>query len=320
MSTTFHLPFTLPPASKVLVAGCGGGYDVVCALPVALALRDAGHHVEMASYSFSELKESPGLDQPLKGLYRIDKDSQPPASGYFPEGFLARWWHQELAEDLQVWAYRKVGVVPLTEMFRYLQKERQITAVVVVDAGVDALFWGNEPDLGTPEPDAASLLAAYAAPDWQRIFAFTAFGSEGAGYSVRHADALMRVSQLIQVDALLGVSPLLRNCPEGELFVRAAQFIHDQMESHWHSKMVSSLLSAMGGEFGPITLSQKEGQLPTWISPLTLLYWFLRLEPVAEAKPYLREALRSETVHDLNRAIDEVRERLEPLPDSNIPI
>ncbi len=46
---TINIPFALPDHSRVLIAGAGGGFDVFCALPVALKLKENGHEVQFAS-------------------------------------------------------------------------------------------------------------------------------------------------------------------------------------------------------------------------------------------------------------------------------
>jgi len=43
---------TLEPATRVLIAGAGGGFDVYAGLPLAIALRDAGVEVYLANLSF----------------------------------------------------------------------------------------------------------------------------------------------------------------------------------------------------------------------------------------------------------------------------
>ena len=47
------LPFfsELEPAKRVLVAGAGGGFDVLCGLPLYFALRAAGKTVHLANLS-----------------------------------------------------------------------------------------------------------------------------------------------------------------------------------------------------------------------------------------------------------------------------
>lgn len=293
---------------------------MVCALPVALALRRAGHGVHLASFTFVDIREVEGVENPLPRLYRVDDRSQPPSTGYFPEGYLSRWWRLHFGESRPVWCYHGQGVETLSDIFGYLADELSLDALVVVDAGVDGLFHGNEHSLGTPETDAVSILAAREQRRLRRYFAFTAFGTEGVGYSIRHADALERISELVAAGAMTGLGALLPNTPEGEEFRSAAEFIHSQMAPHWHSTMVSSLLAAMEGRLGEVVLTQKEGQLPTWISPLTLIYWFFLLDPVAESKPYFEQVRNTRSIHDVARAIERVREESGVVERRDIPI
>ena len=308
-----------PAHDSLLLAGCGGGFDVVCALPLALYLKSLGQKVHLSSYSFSELREIEGAEKISSRLYRVHADCQPPANGYCPELWLCRWWRQHFGEELSVWCYRRVGVAPLAEIFEHLSERLELDALVVVDGGVDGLFWGNEHELGTPETDTASLLAAYRQTKLARYCAFTAFGTEGTNYEVRHADALQRMAELIGQGHGLGVSALLPQSYQGKLYAECLEFIHANLGEQWHSHMAGSILCAMRGGFGEQILSERCKEAPIWVSPLTLLYWFFDLPGLAEQRPYLKEALESESVGQLHELIQDYRHRHEVMPRRNIP-
>lgn len=314
----FPVPFELEEGSRVLVAGCGGGYDVVCALPIALELRRQGHRVHLASYAFTDLDSVPGVEQPLPGLFRVHDRCEPPPSGYFPEGFLAKWWESTFREEQEVWSYRRVGVLELGEIFRALTERLGLDAVVVVDGGVDALFWGTEHDEATPTTDAISVLAAYSQRRLRRYFAMTAFGTEGTEHSVRHYDALEHMARL--EPAFLGVSALLRGSHAGDHFLAALRYLFARMEAHWHSNMAASIAEAMRGTFGYASPTVKTQTSPLWISTLQQLYWFYELDPIAEAKPYLEQGLRTERVGEMHDLIQRLRDAGPILPRRDIPI
>jgi hypothetical protein len=63
-----HLPIDLSAPSSVLVAGAGGGFDIVCCLPVALALRAQGHRVHLGNYSV--VLESETVEQVADAIER----------------------------------------------------------------------------------------------------------------------------------------------------------------------------------------------------------------------------------------------------------
>lgn len=83
----FPVPYEMEEGSRVLVAGCGGGYDVVCALPIALELRRLGHTVHLASYGFTELTRVGGSSSRdrastrfTRAVSRLPTDTFPRAS------------------------------------------------------------------------------------------------------------------------------------------------------------------------------------------------------------------------------------------------
>jgi hypothetical protein len=204
--------------------------------------------------------------------------------------------------------------------YHYLQEGLGLNAVVVLDGGVDGLFIGNEHDLGTPSMDAISILSAAELKNCLGIFAFTAFGTEGTAYSVRHSDALLRMAELIRSGRFLGTTAAAPGSPTGEQFRRAVKTIYDATEDIWHSNMVSSVIAAMQGAFGETAVTVKTQTDRIWVSALTLLYWFFDLEAVAQAKPYRHEVLDTESVGDVHAAIERARERLGVLERAHIPI
>jgi len=317
----FRLPFELERGSRVLLVGAGGGSDVVCALPVALALRSLGCEVWLASLaSVIPLERVEGAEQVLPQLYRVGPHCRVPSPKYCPESFLAEWWLRHFGEERPVWGFTFQGVRQTSEAYRYLVAELKLDTLIVLDAGVDALFWGNEHDYASPEADAIMLLGAYSIKECRRIFGFTNFGTEGFEYEVRHADALQRMSELIRAGALLGACALAPGCSEGKAYLEFCRDSWSRIDEIYQSNMVGALQSAMQGSFGDSPVSYRTQSAKIWVSALTLIYWFFDLDAVAEAKPYLAEVLDSETPLQVLQAIDATRARLGVLPHSDIPI
>src|SRR5947209_6175023 len=77
-------------AKRVLLAGCGGGYDVLGAVPLRTELRRAGVTSTLASLSFAYLNGLDGARQDLRlpNLYEVDRDAATPRA-YCPEAHLA---------------------------------------------------------------------------------------------------------------------------------------------------------------------------------------------------------------------------------------
>ena len=317
----FRLPFELKPGSRILVVGAGGGSDVVCALPAALALRRAGHEVWLGSLaSVVPLAQVEGAERVLPQLYRLGSKCTVPSPKYCPEALLASWWHKQFGEERPVWGFTFEGVRPTADAYRYLVAELGLTTLLVLDAGVDAIFWGNEHDYASPEADAVMLLGAYLVPEVERIFGLTNFGTEGFEYEVRHADALLRMSELVAAGALLGAAALAPDSDEGKAFLDFCDDSWSRIDEIYQSNMVGALRSALRGAFGDTPVSYRTQSAKIWVSALTLMYWFFDLDAVAEAKPYLKEVLDSEKPIQVLQAIDAARARLGVLPRSDIPI
>lgn len=198
--------------------------------------------------------------------------------------------------------------------------ELSIETVIVVDGGVDGLFIGNEYDLGTPSMDAITIISTWKQRKCQKYYAFTAFGTEGPAYKIRHADVLKRVAELVRTDAALGVSALLKGSEEGKRFIEAVDHVHSEVNPIWHSIIASSVVAAMNGSFGEMNLTPRTDWAPVWVSPLTNLYWFFLLDPIAVAKPYLQDVLETDDVPAVAAAIERTRELLGIVEKNDIPI
>ena len=106
---------------RVLLAGCGGGYDVLGAVPLRHALRAAGIEVELASLSFAYLN---GLEAKQDGkvmnLYAVDTWAATERD-YCPEAWLARWLDDREPERPHVvWSFDKTGVRTQPALVRVL--------------------------------------------------------------------------------------------------------------------------------------------------------------------------------------------------------
>src|SRR5438045_980994 len=110
----------LGSARRVLLAGCGGGYDILGAIPLAHQRRPRGVEVELASLSFAYLN---GLDarqdSEHPNLYAVEARAATERA-YCPEAWLARWQDEELGGSHVVWSFDKTGVVPLARAYRAL--------------------------------------------------------------------------------------------------------------------------------------------------------------------------------------------------------
>ena len=160
----------LAPAQHVLLAGCGGGYDVLSGLPLYFSLRAQGKQVTLANLSFTDIGAT-NAKTFCKGCYAVSSSLKLPSSGgaktYFPELYLARWLKEKEGGTADVVVYtfdRDQGVKPLTSAYCQIVKQLNVDAIVLVDGGTDSIMFGTEEKLGTPVEDHSSMAAVSATP------------------------------------------------------------------------------------------------------------------------------------------------------------
>ena len=312
-------PFHLP-SGGVLVAGAGGGFDFLCGLPIVLELEQRGHDVHIANYSFTRLADVRGGTWHGQHLLQITADAHLVRGDYFPEQLFARWYRQHRNVDKPVWCFAQKGVVPTKASYEYLVERLGIETVICIDGGVDGIFRGDECDLATPSMDSISVVATSLCQARRRIYACTAFGTEGAEGNVSHAQALARMADLVREEALLGVGTTIRNSAVGRDFLDAAETIFSWSSPLKRSIVVGTLQAAAMGAFGPTVVHEKTSARPPWISPLTSLIWYFEADAVARLKLFYEASLESTTVEEMADAIEQVRLQAGVKPYEPIPI
>lgn len=282
----------LKPQSRILIAGAGGGYDVVCGLPLFLALEAAGHEAHLASFSSTPLNDIGASVRHTDTLWEVTAASARPS--YFPEGWLSRWFRERQARDVSVWCFGASGVGPYHASYEYLVNTLGIDTIIVVDGGVDSLLRGDEFSLASPLEDALTLAAVSLLEGPRLVLVTTAFSAERLD-NISHAQVLARIADLTRADALLGVSTLLSASPEGRTFIEAAEYVLSHQAGMHQSVVIGSMLSALRGEFGDQVVNPYTQNTPPWISPLMCLYWFLDLPEVARQNLYLPHLRTTQT-------------------------
>jgi hypothetical protein len=314
------LPSSFPQQTNTLVIGAGGGFDFLCGLPIALELERLGGRAILGSYSFTNLTKIERAERLGSHLIGVTADSSISGGDYFPEKHLARWFRQSRQDERIIWCLPTLGVVPTTQSYNELIDRYGIDTVICTDGGVDGIFRGDEYDLGTPSMDSVSVIATSLCKARHKIYACTAFGIEGAESGLSHAQVLNRMADMVRMDAMLGIGAVLDNTPEGKDFRSAAEFIHRQM-SHLHqSTIVSSILAAMDGKYGRVSVNAKTQERQPWISPLTLLYWYFQAEAVAKLKLFYRDGVATSTVQEMSSAIESLRTKNGIMPFESIPV
>jgi hypothetical protein len=297
-----RLPAVLENCSRILIAGAGGGFDVYAGLPVYERLRLLGKDVFLANMSFTYLggTDAPSISQ---GLYVVE-----PATGgsesYFPERTLARFLSRD-EQLVRVFAFEKLGVRHIRQGYKLLAEMLRLDAIVLVDGGTDILLRGDEAGLGTPEEDMTSLAAVNGVDVPVRIVMCVGFGID-AFHGVCHANWLENVAELSRQGGLLGATALLKTMPEVQRYIDAVNAAEAATPMR-PSIVNGSIVSAIEGRFGNYHRSSRTQSSQLFINPLMTLLWSFDLAAVARRNLYLRTLTETESIWEVEAAIQHFR-------------
>jgi hypothetical protein len=303
----------LAGARRVLLAGCGGGYDVLGAVPLLAALDDGQREIHLASLSFCYLNGLDGARQQpaLPNLYEVPATAAT-ADAYCPEAWLARWLEERRGRRQSVWAFEKTGVKPLATAYRWLVEHLDIDAIVLIDGGIDAILRGDESSLGTPAEDLASLAAVHALDVPVKLLACVGLGAEVRD-GICHDQVFDRMAELTRHGGYLGSVALLDTTVAGQRYRDAVEYVFanqsTQRTSHVH-KVVLAAMNGTSGADGP----------HIWYSPLLNQLWFFALDTVAETHLFLPELASTDTMWEVSARIEAIRKSVPVRIRSSIPI
>jgi hypothetical protein len=316
MSVISMMPFLdrLESARNVLIAGCGGGFDVFSGVPIGVYLAARGGSVVFANLSFANLWQS-GAAQVGDTTWLVDARAND--LPYFPEKMLVEWLALRKM-PAPVYAFSKTGVQPLAEAYSTLVARHAIDLVVLVDGGTDSVIFGDEPCLGTVAEDAVSLVAACQAAEDRTLLTTLGFGVDHF-HGVSHYSFLENVARLSRGGGFLGGFSLVRETPEGEAFLDLVDYANRRRPLH-PSILCNSIASALRGEFGDFHATSRTSGSELFISPLMTQYWAFDALRVVANMEFADALTRTETFAEANRAIAFEREFLERRPLRPLPL
>jgi hypothetical protein len=296
---TLRLPLSLEQSQRVLVAGAGGGFDVYAGLPIYERLRSLGKSVTLANLSFTYLGAT-NARRITRALYRVDPETEG-GEGYFPERALARFLSRR-GDPVSVYAFDRLGVVPVTEAYAHLVGSLELDAIVLVDGGTDILLRGDEKNLGTPEEDMTSLAAVATLEVPTRVVTCVGFGVD-AFHGVCHANWLENVAALTAEGAFLGATSLLERMPEVRVYLDAVS--DAESVTRRPSIVNASVASAIEGRFGDYHRAIRTRGTKLFINPLMSLLWAFDLSGVARRNLYLHHLAGTDSAGDVQLAIEQ---------------
>lgn len=191
------------------------------------------------------------------------------------------WYQRTYDVSTKVYCYQGLSIGQLTEVFSSLYEIEKIDYHFVVDDGCDGVFRADEYDLGSPSTDAISIIAANLSKSVSnKYYVMTAFGTEGYGKTVSHAQVLNRVADITASGKAVIVSSIANDPELSKAFRSAFDYISKAMPIEFQSTIASSIAFSLDGKFGDHVVNQKTRNSPVWISPLTSLLWYLDLDAV----------------------------------------
>ena len=305
----------LAPCRSIMLAGAGGGFDVFAGIPLFHHLRSQGKDVYLAGLSFSELKHAQGR--------RISRDTIEvlPDAGdcgdYFPEKYLSEWFAKK-GEKVPIYCFSPKGAQNIKQIYIDLIRTFNADALVLVDGGTDSLMRGDEPGLGTPYEDMASIAAAHMTDISVKLLLNLGFGVD-TFHGVCHALALEAIADLTARGAFLGALSLLPEMPELQALSDALEYVCGQMPGH-ESIVMTSVTAAAAGRFGDYHATDRTAGSRLFINPLMSMYWSFDLDAVARRCLYIDYIKNTYTPWDVIRAINNYRYTVKPREWMDIPL
>jgi hypothetical protein len=310
------LPFfsRLEKSTRILVAGCGGGFDVFAGVPIAHRLWAMGKSVVFANFSFSNLWLCGG-ERIASTMWRVDQASN--EMPYFPEKWLAEWLHAN-GRTAPIYAFAKSGVRPLSAAYSWIVDHHQIDLIVLIDGGTDSIIFGDEPGLGTVVEDAVSIVAVDQAAGERAVLAAIGFGVDDY-HGVSHHAFLENAARLTNDGGFLGAFSLQRDIAEAGAFLDLVDYANQRQPAH-PSIVCNSIASAVRGEFGNYHATNRTSGTDLFINPLMSQYWTFTVSSIVRRMAYASALAETERMEDASRAINLSRETAEVRPRRPIPL
>ncbi len=315
-----QIPFfnKIENSKNILLCGAGGGFDIYSGIPLYFNLKQQGKNVIISNLSFTWLEETTS-SRIFPNCYSIQLEDQDISGrNYFPEKILKSWF-DSINENVEVYAFNRVGVKPLKDAYNFLIDKYNIDTIILIDGGTDSLMFGDEEGLGTPQEDMCSMAAVHQTEVKHKYLVSIGFGIDSF-HGVSHYDFLENISTLQRTGGYLGLFQLNNFMKESELFLNAIDFANQRMVSK-ESIVSNSIASALDGNYGNIHRTKRTVGTELWINPLMTIYWCFELGKVIDQLKYYDNIKDISTMGEFNTALTKFRDSIETIREKKkIPI
>lgn len=289
-----QIPFfdAMASARSVLIAGAGGGFDVVSGIPIYLYLRRLGKQVTLANLSFTELALTDCIEV-SPGAFCVKSSSR--GQPYFPEKFILEWLNAQ-GEFPDTYAFsNELGVAPLSAAYSSVIERHDVDTLLLVDGGTDSLMFGDESKVGTIVEDACSIIAATNCSVKNSFLAAIGFGVE---HHLNHHACLENISALIKDGHYMGAQSLTSDMADGQSYLDLVDYLNEKMALR-ESIVANSIAGALRGEFGDFHATDRTEGSTQFVSALMGIFWFFRLAGVRSKIQFEKSVGTSQTMHEV---------------------
>lgn len=316
---------------KLLIIGCGGGYDIFCGLPLYFQNQ---HHEKpiLANHSFTQHKllslgKSVKVDSKETSVFEIDAEKfQLPTLEESDVEKVPSWLLKQLgitkkeynaqqingtctnyqhyfpeyqlsqAIDQSVYAFHgELGAQGIIKALQQIIDQHNIEVVVVIDGGTDSLMsgdFGNLNTIGTPYEDMLTL-ACINQLKGVVCYLYVLGYNIDVVHGISDSDLNIEMLKLIQSGAFLGCYHIL-NYPESAKKYRET-FLACSPENSWINSLIT--FSLLGQDGTPEWIEKYRGKSKISINPLMGLYWIYDASKLIASKKW-RMLKLSETKND----------------------
>ena len=305
---------------RILLAGCGGGYDFMSGLPLYFALKNLGKSPFLANLSFTSLNEAKRLnpnDVILKCGLRVHSGTKVNSNIYFPELFACQWFH-ERGEEVEIFAFDHFPASPdLVDCYQWVCEERGIQAIVLVDGGTDSLTYGDECKMGTPVEDHTSMAAVDMVEGvGLKLLCCIGFGVDSF-HGINHGLFLENVARAEKQGHFYGSFSVSRLTPEARLYMECYEYVASKMQS---SIVCSSIINGIKGEFGNFHSTERTMNSTLFINHLMCIMWTFDLPGICKNIPYLDKVKKSSGGQETDAIIESHRSKIGDVIRDPIPL
>ena len=297
-------------SKNILIAGCGGGFDIFCGLPLYFALKK-DYCLVLANYSF--VTDFTNCEKITSYCYKVNAQTPVTINNetYFPEKYLSNWFKEVENIDEPVYCFLKTGVKNIRNSYRCLVEKHNIDTIILVDGGTDVLMRGDEEGLGTPVEDLSSLIAINSlSKPLNKFLVCVGFGIDSF-HGVNHYLFLENVANIIKNNGFLGTISILKDTIEYKKYKDCITYVTSIKNNT--SIVNQSICDAVDGNFGDFHSTEKTKGSKLSINSLMSLYWIFDLDTVADMCKCKEKLINTNTYGEVTAVIwnnyDELKEK-----------